>query len=417
MFKWLVILISCLVSLNVANAQIYNVGLGAYGIQSQYWKCEDMIQSLQPLNEIHVAFLYRTFGLSNDCLWRLIADPRFRSLQIHLTNGAGVRNRARRWYEVLSNETVDSLNAKIEKRDRALLQIFKQELAKVNKTIISKMRQDQACFISPILEHNLNPRATRILMDFLRPLLPEGCLLVNNPMGSGNGDTMGADLYERHGAGQHSCSWCINDLDGMDIDFYTRRAIISANKIHESKLPAFILNHRDLVANFLWIAEMNGWERTNSFASGQKDPRSRTNFPNKGLFDLMVQYVIFAENMFEIPPYAPIYDKALSECKKIIKIPLSGATTEFVWKRVIKDNKDQTEIIFNTKYIEQFQSVVVQYKKKTIATFTFSEIKAGRQRWIVDRPIYKFPYHVVVRVNDTEKCYKIKNPKIKIGRR
>jgi hypothetical protein len=416
MFRFWIILISCLISFQVANAQIYNVGLGAYGIQSPYWKCEDMIQALKPLNEIHVAFLYRTFGLNNTCLLRLISDPRFRSLEIHLTNGAGVRNQYHRWYEVLSNETVASLNSKIEKRDRTLLQIFKQELAKVNKTLISKMRQDQACFISPILEHNLNPRATRILMDFLRPLLPAGCLLVNNPMGSGGGDTMGADIYERHSASQYSCAWCINDLDGMDIEFYNRKAFIS-NKIHESKLPAFIVSHRDLVANYLWTAEMNGWDRTGSNGGSQKDPRSRTNFPNKILFDMILQYALFAENRFEIPVYTPIYDKALAECKKITKIPLSGATTEFVWKRIIKDNKDQTEIIFNTKYIEQFQSVVVRYKKKTIATFTFSEIKAVRQRWIVDQPIYKFPYHIVVRVNDTEMCYKIKNPKIKIGRR
>jgi hypothetical protein len=202
----------------------------------------------------------------------------------------------------------------------------------------------------------------------------------------------------------------------MDIEFYNRKAFIS-NKIHESKLPAFIVSHRDLVANYLWTAEMNGWDRTGSNGGSQKDPRSRTNFPNKILFDMILQYALFAENRFEIPVYTPIYDKALAECKKITKIPLSGATTEFVWKRIIKDNKDQTEIIFNTKYIEQFQSVVVRYKKKTIATFTFSEIKTGRQRWIVDQPIYKFPYHIVVRVNDTKMCYKIKNPKIKIGRR
>lgn len=407
------VLILFLLPINT-SAQVYNVGLGTYGIQSEHWKCDAMIRSLKPVNQIHIAFLYKTFGMNNECLYRIMSDPRFKSLEIHLTNGAGLRKPVRRWYEVLAGESVASLNRKLEARDKKILRIFKRELNEVNTNIISKLRSDQACFISPILEHNLSNTATYNLMSFLKPIIPPNCLLVNNPMGAGNGDTMGADLYERHGSSQYSCSWCINDLDGEDISFDVRKGM-PENHIHDYQLPDFIMSHRDLVANFLWIREMNGWD-TASFSAAFEDPRERTNFPQKWLFDLVVQYIVQAENTFEIPPYTKKHAKSLEGCETVTKVTKTGPSG-FLWKRLLRDVRDLTSIRFGAKYMEPFQSVVVQYKGKVMTEFKFDKIdENGQQIWIVETPLYAFPYHIVVRVNDTM-CYKIRNPRIKNGRR
>jgi hypothetical protein len=422
------LLISCFLSTQL-NAQVYNVGVGYYGIQSEYWPCDESFNALKKVDQIHLSFLYKTFGMNNECLMRFINEPRLKSLEIHLTNGAGIRKPVRRWYELLAPYSVQSLNKALENKDPATLKLFKRELVKVNKNILSYLRSDTACLVNPILEHNISDKAAANLVAALRPKLLPGCMMVINPMGNGSGNYNGADFYERHGEASYSCPSCITNLDGMDIGFDYRDGL-SGNDIGEHRLMNFILQHRQDAINFLWIREFNGWA-TADYTASIEDPRSRKNFPNKILFDLVAKYILEAQNRFEFPPKKKADQAAFDGCDERLPIKsLSG----FEW---IKDVEiDGTMIIFPSKFIEQFEAVRVASKRKTIANFVFDKYIVGKdgalkQMWKYDAPLYTFPYYMVLHmvspvietilledgtsqdiVSSRELCVYINNPKI-----
>lgn len=390
-------------------AQIYNTGLGVYGIQSKHWNCHAMINSLKKLDQIHLSFVYRTFGLNNKCLLKIIKDPRLKTLEIHVINGSGLRRNKHFNYEIFANETPASLNKKIKNNNKKTLKKFKREINRINRTIISKLRSDQICLISPILEHNLSNQSARKLMKFLKKIIPSSCLLVNNPLGGGT--FSGADIYERHGNNTFNCLNCINNLDGTDIEFITRAGLKNRN-IHESQLPKFINNNRKLLVNFLWIREFNGIV-TKNLEIVFKNPRKRINFSNEIMFNHIVKYIFQAQHTFKIPAYTKKYKKSLNNCQTIIRINRLKSEY-FIWKRLIKNNKDLTIIDFNNKYKEIFEFVNIFYKGKLLTNFQFDNFYNNKQRWIVEQPIYTFPYHIVMKTNNGM-CFEIRNPKIKNG--
>jgi len=410
MFKCLISLVLLFLPI-VSFAQITNVGVAYYGIQSNNWDCDNSFNSLKGVNNIHVAFLYKTFGMNNDCLFKFMADPRFRSLEIHLTNGAGLRKASPRWYELLPANGYNraSLENALLTRNRKVMRMFKRELAIVNKTILSKLRQDQACFVSPILEHDLSAQAFDNLVRALRPTLLPGCLIVNSPDGPDNGAEL-PDIIEHHSAPPYGCPNCINDLDGMDISFSFRSGI-AGGSISEKNLPDFMINHRMDVVNFLWIREDNGYSVA-SLSGANEDPRSRNEFPTWQLFSAVAEYIHWAETQFEVPKITPRNKRSLNNCS------LHNQSKGF---EMVRNSSFTTTIRFPDKFTEQFDSVEIYYNGKSINSLNFLEFSNGGQLWTSPEVPYNFPYHIVIHAkslnSSTDDCFYIKNPKVDIRRR
>ena len=392
-----------------AEAQITNVGLAYYGIQSNNWDCDAMFKGIKDINLIHIALLYKTFGMNNKCLDRLIADPRLKSLEIHVTNGAGLRKIIRRWYEVLSGESTSSLSKKLENNDPAILKIFKDEYDEINASILSKLRSDTACFISPILEHNLSAKAQQNLFSFTRKHIPAGCLIVNSPMDLST-SLNGADIFESHGyeAASATCKNCISNGDGEDINLPQRAGLVDSN-IGDPRLRSWIISRRGLVLNFLWIREFNGWDKANGSGNTEPDPRSRNSFPDLALFQAVSEYITWAETRYEIPAINRKDKKSFTMCD--IKKPVA-VKKGFLIKR---NNTFGTTIDFPKTFVEQFQSVTIEYRGKVIANFIFKSINANKQEWISVELPYDLPYHVVIHAqtlnSSVDNCFYIKNPK------
>lgn len=272
--------------------RIVNVGVGYYGIQSQYWPCEKSYNALKDVKNIHISFLYRSFGMNNECLYKFIDDQRTKTVEVHLTNGCSVRNRQNRPYEVLSGETIWSLNKKLENKDPKIYRKFKREMDRYNKDIISRMRQDQVCLISPILESNLSGKAADRLFKYMRKIAPPQCLLVSNDMGAFGGYPNGSDLSEGHGQNSLVCSTCVNNLDGHDIDLnYRRSKYPSDSHINESQVMGYIRERANSFVNFLWISEFNGRDEISS----NSDPRQRKEYPSRRLFKEVAKFIIEAQ--------------------------------------------------------------------------------------------------------------------------
>lgn len=290
-FFFVIMLFSCLISNPSKLYAINNVGVAYFGIQSKFWPCKASFKALKNVKNIHLSFLYRTFGTRNQCLYKFIEDERFQSLEIHLTNGSALRNKILRPYEALRGETVSSLNRKLESRDRKILRIFKRELNRANREILSKLKQHQACIISPILEHNLSSGAEKVLFTYLSRVKPKNCLLASNAAGFGGSFPKGADLSEGHGKHSIVCRNCINNLDGTDIDFPIRRTRQPSNSIRYTEVMRYIEQRRISVLNFLWIQEFNGKKDS----STRSDTRTRKDYPSLRLFKEVIKFIIKAE--------------------------------------------------------------------------------------------------------------------------
>jgi len=411
MFKYIILFIFLTLPIH-APAQITNVGFGYYGIQSKNWNCDESFAALDGVNNIHIAFLYKTFGLKNACLFRFVQDPRFRSLEIHLTNGAGLRKAVPRWYELLAGNgyTRGSLEQALLNKDRATFRLFKRELAIVNEKILSKLRPDQACFVSPILEHDLSPTAFDNLARVLRKTLLPGCLIVDSPNGSYEGGNE-ADLLERHGCPVLGCGYCINNIDGADISFDFRSGIPGA--IDEHDLPEFIRNHVVDVQNFLWIREYNGYAYA-SLNAANEDPRDRTNFPDRQLFTAVANYVNWAETQFQVPKITRKNKKSFQNCT-------STSTTLPSGFEMYRDEYYLTTVKFPPQFVQQFETVEVYYNGDSIKSLTFLNNYSGKQTWTADVVPYDFPYHIVIHAkslnSSTDECFYVKNPKKNVRRK
>lgn len=274
------------------NTGITNVGVAYFGIQSKFWPCNASYNALKNVKNIHISFLWKTFGTNIECLEKFIADPRLQTLQVHLTNGSALRNKVLRPYEPLRGENVSSLNSKLESRDKKTLKIFGREMNRANTAVLSKLDQGQACIISPILEGNLSSKAANNLFTYLKKRKPRRCLLVYNSAGVGGQLPKGADLMEGHGKNSIICRYCVTNLDGTDIDFPFRRTVQISNHIKSSEVMRYIEKRAKVVVNYLWIQEFNGKKEQ----STRSDTRKRKDYPNSQLFRAVANFIVRAEN-------------------------------------------------------------------------------------------------------------------------
>ena len=102
-----------------------NIGYAPFNLTAPKFNCDGFIESLKPLTEIHIAFLYNTFGNDFSCLNRLLADQRLKTLEVNLINEPGHRNNRLGTYEFLYGVgSVNTWNTKLKNRDARLRQKY-----------------------------------------------------------------------------------------------------------------------------------------------------------------------------------------------------------------------------------------------------------------------------------------------------
>lgn len=258
-----------------------NLGTGDYAMLSPRWPCQTARESESNLPVLRKAVLWNTFGNDTTCLSQYLIDPRFQTLELHLINEPCQRNRKCGDYEFLYGMSVSEYDQRLTHKDPALLERLKSYAEVPAKFLNQNLKSHTTCFISPGLESNLSMPAAKVLIDTITPLFPQ-CKIVWNPAGiNRRAKPIPGTYFELHGSNVDLKAPCIADLDGEDISFPTRRAILP-NYISSLKIPAYIEQFSECEANFLWIAEFNGIQ-SGPFI----DPRKRINFPTKATFDLV----------------------------------------------------------------------------------------------------------------------------------
>lgn len=269
-----------------ANAQS-KAGAAEYAMLSAKWPCALARESENAvgLKQLRKAVLWNTFGRETACLKQYFSDPRLVSFQMHLINEVCQRDNDCGSYEFLHQLTPQEYNQRLIAKDDKLLKRLKRYLAEPSNLVNANLKPGMECLISPGLESNLSTAAAQVLIDTVSPFFPS-CKIVWNPVGNNrDAKPIGGTVFELHGSDPVMSPPCNADLDGVDISFPSRPAILPLN-IASSQVPAYIKRYSKCSNSFLWIAEYNGITK-GSFV----DPRQRSEFPDLTTFNLVNQLI------------------------------------------------------------------------------------------------------------------------------
>lgn len=204
--SWAILILALVTTCSQASAA---PALSYLGLCQKSWPCEKSIAAFKGQSVIRTGWLELTFGTKCPCAERLLNDPRRKEIRVHLSNGPCLRNKRCGPYEVFYGETIASANRKVKAGDKKLLDKF-VAVAKQLDGRLSKSRGELTCYVSPMLESDLDGKARRILHNLTRSVLP-GCSLVDNPHRRA---CLPNTVCEYHGAAPRVQSPCIADMDG-----------------------------------------------------------------------------------------------------------------------------------------------------------------------------------------------------------
>jgi hypothetical protein len=257
-------------------------GVSYYAAQSKDWPCDRTLKVFEGVQKPSMAILWHTFGDNTACLEKFINDARPKQLEIHLVNEVCQRNKRCGPYEFLANISTSEYERRLSSREPKLLSAIKN-YAKAPAEFVRRHQGKFECFVSPGLESNLSDRAAKTLNSVIKPMFP-GCRLVRNPAGINRARGLaGAEILEVHGPNPRIDPQCIANLDGNDVSFARRPALLAPGSITERELMDYLTRMQKCRAAYIWTAEMNGISSHGGFV----DPRKRTNFPDQLLVESM----------------------------------------------------------------------------------------------------------------------------------
>lgn len=264
------------------------VGSSPYAIQQATFPCDEYINSVQNLTELHISILWNTFDTGgNSCLLRAMNLPNFRSIQIHLINETCVSSNRCGSYEFLHGLTTDTYSFLLRTLEPTFISRLQDYAFGAGKFLEDNLSPGILCNISPGLESELSNEQARVnLIQSLRPIFPM-CTFSMNPENSNpNQTSSGANYVELHNADAQTTPPCIANLDGEDIDFPERRTSDPMN-ISVGMVQNYIDRNQHCDFVYLWTREHNCLPN-----AGQDfiDPRSRTCVGN-GVYSLIAREI------------------------------------------------------------------------------------------------------------------------------
>jgi hypothetical protein len=296
-------------------------GVAYYAIQHKDWPCDRTLKVFEGVAKPSLSVLWHSFGDNTQCLEKFINDSRPKQLEIHLINEVCQRNRRCGPYEFLANTSTADYEKRLASRDPKLISAIKN-YAKAPSEFLKRHQGKFECYVSPGLESNLSDRGAKTLNDAIRPMFP-GCAIVRNPAGINRARGLaGAEIIEVHGPNPRISPECIANLDGNDVSFARRPALLTAGSINERSLMDYLTRMQKCRAAYIWTAEMNG---LNPHDKGFVDPRKRSNFPDANLIEAMKPHL---QGKKPVAFQAPALQRGCARMHN----PFDGAGG-FVWKQ------------------------------------------------------------------------------------
>lgn len=273
-------------------SQPNNLGYAPYGMLSDHWDCGAQQKADAELSELRIAILWNTFGTNTACLKTYLADPRLKAIEIHLINEVCQRRGSCGSYEFLFGTDSATYNRDLKNKDPVLLTRIKSYFKEPANFLAAHLKAGTTCYISPGLESNLDTAAAKVLLQQASEVFPN-CKIVWNPVNNSRAaKPISGAVFEQHGPGAVLSLPCIANLDGVDLSYPSRSAILPQN-FPSTDLPLVANRFRSCDINFLWIAEYNGIKSKTS-----PDPRQRRLFPDQATFELVSGSIKMLQSLF-----------------------------------------------------------------------------------------------------------------------
>jgi hypothetical protein len=217
------------------------------------WPCGASINAFNELSVLRFGWLEKTFGDSCPCVDKLLQDERDKVVRIHIANGPCLRNRRCGRYEIFAGHTIASANRDIKRAKSRIVPRYLKVLERL-RARLAKARGGFTCYVSPVLESDLDEQAREILYRITASHLPT-CTLVDNPL---RARCLRGYVCEKHGPSPRLSAPCIADLDGID-----------ANTI---SVPEYLRQTSACDMSFIWSVGLNC---NSHHSTAFVDPRER----------------------------------------------------------------------------------------------------------------------------------------------
>lgn len=402
-----------------------NIGYASFNITANRFNCEGLISALAPLKVIHLSFLYNTFGNSFSCLERILKDERVKTLQIHLVNEPGHRNKRLGDYEFLYNiKTPKVYNTLVLNQDESLRLRYFEYVKPLQDFIQNSVRSDIEVIITPGLESNLSVGASKILFAWTKELFPNNRLVFNPyPFKSGH-QAVGADFLEAHGLFPELNSPCVFNLDGTDVSFPNRLAL-GQKSYEEEQLKNWIQSGAPLfqlyeeMANkceyvFLWTAESNGLKDSLFI-----DPRMRSNVIATRMYRTIISQIVNLNKKGKVYPLDLTYNEQElfieKSCSEVRVNFADGAKRGNLLKQ--SEFRNRGAVLILSKSFSNPKNVKLYNKNKVVDSFErVQNYKDGRImfRSLKSPTTYPLKTFLVIEEKNKKICYKLANPRIRI---
>ncbi len=186
------------------------VGLSHIALCHKDWRCEASVRPFRGHDTIRLGWLAGpTFGERCRCADYVLSRKKPKAIRVHIANGPCLRNRRCGTYEIFHSRSGRWFDAKIRQQHPRWIKRFDRWTRRVaNK--IARARGELECFVSPVLESDFGVRASRVLLNRVRELIPQ-CVAVDSPHRRG---CVRGEVCERHGLKLELLEPCIVDMDG-----------------------------------------------------------------------------------------------------------------------------------------------------------------------------------------------------------
>jgi len=405
-----------------------NVGYATFNLTSPNFNCRAFSRAIRNVQELHITFLYNTFGNDFSCLTKLMADERLKTLQIHLINEPGHRNNRLGQYEFLKQVgTVQNYNLLVRTDNLSLKRKFKRYVKPLVELLDQNLNSYTSLIINPGLESNLTDKAGKVLVSWTREIFPEA-RIVWNPLVPNQVrlSRTQADFIEGHNLNPEIYDPCIYNMDGTDVSLPSRPAIGEQDyKEGESKnwlqsgppirqLIEEYANRCEVA--FIWTAESNGIDESNS---SFVDPRKRNNNISYERYAEIIQDVEYLQNKGKI--YPPVYEYDVSDdyivptCDKIITEFEDGYKTGNLLKQ--SEFRDRGGVILLPSKFKSVDKIELIKQDNIVDVYeNYGTYHDGRVLFRSSRSPTTYPLktYLTFSYNNKNYCYKIPNPRIRL---
>lgn len=425
----LVVLIAMLVTHKTSfaqervDSQLTNVGYATFNLTAPKFNCDGFIDSVSSLTELHVAFLYNTFGNDFRCLNRLLADPRLKTLEVNLINEPGHRNNRLGPYEFLYDVgSVSQWNQKLGRRDARLKQKYIDYVKPLQDVLQQNLRSDTTLLINPGLESNLSAQSGRVLIQWTRPLFPDARIVWNPYRASlTTRKYVGADLVEGHGLYPALKAPCIYNMDGTDVKYSNRPALGEGSGIknyYHSGKPLF--QQIEKYANrcevaFVWNQESNGLNYKLSF----RDPRKRNHNISDAMYRQIMRDVIAIHRRGKVAPVIDTYTAEDNYITNSCTVVSSDFEDGLKSGRLLKQSEFPDRggvLILPTQLRNVSRAFLIKGRRIVDEYSNTGPYHDGRPlfRSKISPTTYPFNTYLYFTSGENRYCYKLPNPRIRL---